>query len=64
MDRILRTFDQFADADEADWQFYESLSPQERLNMLLEIIAQTVESSGEATERLERIYRVIELSED
>lgn len=64
MERVLRTFDQFADAEEADWQFYASLSPQERLDMLLEIIAQTLGSSGQTGKGLERVYRVIELSED
>lgn len=32
--------------------------------MLLEIITQILESSGETVKGLERVYRVIELSED
>jgi hypothetical protein len=64
MERVLRKFEQFDDAEEADRQFYASLSPQERLEMLLEIIAQAQESTGETTKGLERVYRVIELSED
>ena len=64
MERVLRTFNNFTDADEADWQFYSSLSPQKRLDMLLEIIAKTLESSSETAKGLERVYRVIELSED
>ncbi len=64
MERVLRTFNQFGDAEEADWQYYSSLSPQERLDIMLEIIAQKLESSGEATKGLERVYRVIELAQD
>ena len=64
MERVLRSFNQFADAEEADLQYYTSLSPKERLDIMLEIIAQTLESSGEATKGLERVYRVIELSQD
>ena len=64
MERVLRSFNQFAEAEEADWKYYASLSPQERLNIMLEIVAQTLESLGETTKGLERVYRVIELSQD
>ena len=64
MERILRTFDKFEDAEKSDDEFYASLTPQERLDILLEIVNQQLEISGEAAKGLERIYRVIELSED
>lgn len=64
MERVVRTFHQFADAEEADAEFYASLTPQERLDILLEIVNQVVESSGEAAKGLERVCRVINLSED
>jgi hypothetical protein len=64
MERVLRTFDKFGDAEKADDEFYASLTPQERLDILLEIVNQELEISGEAAKGLERIYRVIELSED
>ena len=58
----LRVFSSFREAEEADSAFYASLSPQERLDLLLEMIARHQEFIGEATERLERVYRVTELS--
>jgi len=57
----LRVFSSFEEADEADHQYYASLSPQERLDVLLELVARHRESMGEAAERFERVYRVTEL---
>jgi predicted transcriptional regulator len=57
-----RIFSSFREAEEADADFYASLSPQDRVDMLLELIARHRESIGEAAERFERVYRVTELS--
>ncbi|MCI0447636.1 hypothetical protein L0152_31035 [bacterium] len=35
MKRVLRSFNKFADAEEADWQYYASLSPKERPDIML-----------------------------
>jgi len=59
----LRIFSSFQEAEEADTAFYASLSPQERLDLLLDIIARHRESLGETAERFERVYRIIELSQ-
>ena len=58
--RILSSFRQAKDADRA---FYASLSPQERMDLVLDIVARHRESMGEAPESFERVYRVIELSQ-
>lgn len=58
----LRIFSSFQEAEEADHEFYASVSPQERLDILLELIARHRESTGEAAEGLERVYRVTELA--
>jgi len=60
--RELRVFTSFADADQADDEQYASLSPTERVNILLELIAAQREASGEASTRFERVYRVTQLS--
>ena len=60
--RELRVFSGFDAAKRADDEYYASLTPQERLDILLDIIAAYRESTGEASERLERVYRVVELS--
>jgi len=59
----VRIFSSFREAEEADTAFYASLSPQERLDLLLDLIARHRESIGETTERFERVYRVTELSQ-
>ena len=59
----MRTFSSFAQAEEADMEFYASLSPQERLDILLDLIARHRESFGETAERFERVYRVVGLSQ-
>ncbi|MEX0718699.1 MAG: hypothetical protein WD066_19045 [Planctomycetaceae bacterium] len=56
----LRVFDSFEKADEADRAYYASLTPQERLDVMLELIRRHRESLGEAAQRLERVYRVVE----
>lgn len=63
MEREIRIFHTFADAERADDDYYASLSPQERVDLLLELIAQYQESLGEAASRLERVCRVVALSE-
>jgi hypothetical protein len=58
----LHVFTSFAAADRADDEYYASLAPDERVEILLEMIAAHRESEGEASTRLERVYRVTELS--
>jgi hypothetical protein len=62
MERVFRVFDSFVDADRADDTYYASLTPQERVELLLQIISQHRESSGDAAKGLERVYRIVELS--
>jgi hypothetical protein len=60
--RELQVFDGFAAADRADDEYYAALAPQERLEILLDLVAAYRESTGETSARLERIYHVTELS--
>ncbi len=62
MERVAQVFTSFAAADDADDEFYANLSPAERVDLLLDLIAQYLESRGEATTRFERVCRVTELS--
>jgi hypothetical protein len=63
MEKVLKVFRSFEEADQSDDEYYASLTPQERVDILLDMIAAYRESLGETSERLERVYRVIELSE-
>ena len=62
MAKKARVFSSFADADEAELQYYADLTPDERVEILLEIIRRHRESLGEPAQRFERVYRVTELS--
>jgi hypothetical protein len=61
MEKELRRFNSFAESDEADRRYYRSLTPEARVEILLEIIARHQESQGEAAEGLARVHRVVEL---
>jgi hypothetical protein len=62
MDKTIRAFGTHAEADRADRSYYASLTPAERLDILLELVANHQESLGEPAKGFERVYRVIELS--
>jgi hypothetical protein len=60
VERVIRVFNSHAEADAADRAYYRSLTPQQRLDILLEMLAWG--RTGDATgERLERVYRIVEL---
>ena len=56
MKKVVRTFRSFEEAEEADREFYRSLTPEQRMEILLELIERG--TSG-APSRLERVYRVV-----
>jgi hypothetical protein len=58
-----RIFSSFEEADQADLEYYASLTPAERVDILLALIQSYRESLGETAERLERVHRIVELSE-
>jgi len=51
----VRKFKSFPEGEKSDRDFYKQLSPQERLNIPLQL------SEHEPERRLERVYRVINL---
>ena len=54
--REFRVHRDFSAADEADYEYYRSLSGNEKLKLMLEIMA----PAYEANPRFERVYRVVE----
>ena len=62
--RVAKIFHSFEDADRADEEYYANLTPQERLDILLDLIEQHRRSLGEPEKGLERVYRITELSQD
>jgi hypothetical protein len=63
VERIAQVFRSFEDADRADDEFYADLTPDARLEILLELLARHRSALGESAERFERVHRIVELSE-
>jgi hypothetical protein len=59
VEKILQSFDSHEEADQANKDYYASLSNQDRIRISLELMA----SYYEAFPRLERIYRAVDLGE-
>jgi hypothetical protein len=62
VEKVARKFRSFAEADKADREFYQSLLPEQRLEMLCDLIASAY--PHEIKQRLERVCRIIKLQED
>jgi len=61
VEKVARIFASFEEADEADRQAYERMSPQERIQMLLSLRRMMVKEGDESAERLERVLTVVKL---
>jgi len=59
MQRVVRKFRSFKEAAEADRDFYESLSGNQRVDLLLELVRQR--QDDEADQRLKRVYQIVKL---
>ena len=55
VDKAFRAFQSFEEADRVDRAYYRSLTPKQRLDLLLELVRR----SGPAAERFERVCRVV-----
>ncbi len=53
--KTVAKFRTFEEAEKADRDFYKKLTPQERLDILLELLSYGPE------QRLERVYRIVKL---
>jgi len=62
MEKAARVFRSFAEAGKADDEYYRSLSPEQRLEILLDLVK--TQQSDEVEQRLERVCRIIKLQED
>ena len=62
MEKVVHKYQSHAEAERADQAYYQSLSPAERLEILLKLVEQHGGNGNGASKGLERVYRVIELS--
>ena len=61
--KSVQIFNSFKDADRADDEYYMSLSPEKRVDVLLELITRYHQAEYETPQRFARVYRVTELSQ-
>jgi len=59
---VVRQFDSHAAAEAADRAYYRSLTPQQRLDILFDLVSRYREEHG-CSDRLERVYRIVEPSQ-
>jgi hypothetical protein len=61
VERVVRVFKSFEEAEKADREFYDRLTPQQRVDLMLELMEQYRSQFYGASERLERVYRIVKL---
>ncbi len=63
MERTVRIFHSFDEAEQADRVAWAAMTPQERLDYALDLAARYREGLGEAGQGFARVCRIIELPE-
>ncbi len=62
MEKVFQVFNSFAEADEADKKYYRSLTPAQRIEILLILRSIFKQNDDEPRGRLKRVYRIIKRS--
>jgi hypothetical protein len=62
VEKVARKFHSFTEADKADFEYYQSLTPEQRLEMLCELIARA--HPDKTSQQIEKVSRIIKLQED
>lgn len=63
MERVFKKFESFEDADRADDEYYSQLSPDQRVDILLELVSNYRSLYDGTTEGFARVFRVVNLKE-
>ena len=64
MEKTIRIFNSHAEAEAADIEYYRSLTPQQRLEILCQLVADFEAGFSETERRLQRVYRVTQGGEN
>ncbi len=62
MDKVIRIFRSFPESERANKHYYLSLSPEQRMEILSELIQQG--QPDEAKQGFERVYRIVKLNQN
>jgi hypothetical protein len=63
MERVAVKFDSHEEAAWADREYYLSLTPEERVDIVLELVARQKDQTGATGKGLARVCRIVKLSE-
>lgn len=61
MEKVARVFRSFEESEEADREYYLSLTPSERMDILLELVNQR--QGDDAAKGFQRVWRIVKLGE-
>jgi hypothetical protein len=61
MEPVVRVFRSHQQADEADREFYASLTPEQRVDIVLQLQNMLRDPNDPASERLAPVYRIVPL---
>ena len=61
MDKVVRKFRTFEEAEQAERENYRRMTPDQRLEILLHLLAHPWKQDDAASEGLQRVYRVSQL---
>jgi len=59
MERVIQTFNSFEEAKKAEIEYWKSLEPRKKLEILEEIRQRYMELTGEGKQGFQRVYRII-----
>ena len=63
VEKTVQRFTSHAEADRADREYYRSLTPQQRVDLTLELVRQYRESLPPDEQRFKRVHRIVTLEE-
>jgi hypothetical protein len=61
IERTVQKFSSHEEAERAEREYYDSLSPEQRVEILLELMNRARDLNDPASQRLERVYRIVKL---
>jgi hypothetical protein len=63
MDRTVAKFSSHEEAEKANREYYRSLTPQQRLEILFELVAQAHPENDASIRQFERVCRIVKFSQ-
>ncbi len=64
MEKVVRKYRSHQEAEEADIEYYRSLTPEQRLEILYTLVEQSLDPDDPNARRLQRVVRKVPLEED